>query len=211
MKLDAVIFDVDGTLWDTTDLVAEAWNKAVEEYGIQKEKPVTGDRLKKEFGKPMNEIMDNLFPGESEETKVEVLAKCCHYEHEILENHKENLLYEGVREVFETLAASCKVCVVSNCQSGYIEQCLEKNDLGKYVTDTECYGDTLLSKGENIRLVMERNQIKSAIYVGDTVGDQKASEDAGISFVYAAYGFGEVQGAWKEIGDIREVLKIVQE
>ena len=51
MKIDAVIFDVDGTLWDTTDLVAEAWNHAVADFGIEREEPITGDTLKKEFGK----------------------------------------------------------------------------------------------------------------------------------------------------------------
>ena len=73
MKIDAVIFDVDGTLWDTTDLVAQAWNKAVEEFGIQNAQPITGDILKREFGKPMNIIMDNLFPNEEEQTKVDLL------------------------------------------------------------------------------------------------------------------------------------------
>lgn len=209
MKIDAVIFDVDGTLWDTTDLVAEAWNKAVAEFGIQREEPVTGDILKREFGKPMNIIMDNLFPGEDEQTKEDVLKLCCHYEHEILDNCKENLLYPGVAEVFEELAKEHKVYVVSNCQSGYIELCLKKNGLEKYVTDTECYGDTLLSKGENIKLLMERNNVKNAIYVGDTIGDYNATVFAEIPFVFVKYGFGNVEGAWKEIDEIREVLELV--
>lgn len=208
MKIEAVIFDVDGTLWDTTELVAEAWNRAAAELNIQNMKPVTGDILKQEFGKPMNTIVDNLFPNSDEETKEELLKLCCRYEHEILEKAEKNMLYPGVAEVFRKLAEQCRVFVVSNCQSGYIELFLEKNELGQYVTDTECYGDTLLSKGENIKLVMERNHIQNAIYVGDTIGDYEATIYAGIPFVFAKYGFGSVTGAWKEVMDIREALEL---
>jgi len=209
MKIDAVIFDVDGTLWDTTDLVAIAWNKAVEEFGIKNAGPITGDILKREFGKPMNIIMDNLFPEEDEQTKADLLPLCCKHEHDILEDYSENILYPGVAEVFEKLSKKCKVGVVSNCQSGYIELFLKKNNLERFVVDTECYGDTLLSKGENIKLLMDRNNIQSALYVGDTVGDYNATVYAGIPFIFVKYGFGKVDTPYKAIDDIREVLELV--
>lgn len=209
MKIDAVIFDVDGTLWDTTDLVAKAWNHAAADFGIQRGEMITGDTLKKEFGKPMDIIMDNLFPEESKETRVKLLKKCCHYEHEILENCKEDILYPGVIETFEAIAKDRKLCIVSNCQSGYIELFMKKNGVEHLVTDKECFGDTLLSKGENIKLVLERNGFQNAIYVGDTIGDYNATVYAQVPFVFAKYGFGNVEGAWKEIDDIREVLDII--
>ena len=34
MRVDGIIFDVDGTLWDSTEIVAGAWNQAIIEEGI---------------------------------------------------------------------------------------------------------------------------------------------------------------------------------
>ena len=99
--------------------------------------------------------------------------------------------------------------MVSNCQSGYIELFLKKNQLEQYVLDTECYGDTKKSKGENIRLVIERNHLQNCVYVGDTKGDCEAAKAAGIPFIFAAYGFGNVGTFDKEIGDVRELLEIL--
>lgn len=60
--LDGLIFDVDGTLWDSTDLVAKAWNYVLEtETNLPAD--VTGDLLKTLFGKPMDEICLKIFKG----------------------------------------------------------------------------------------------------------------------------------------------------
>ncbi|MBO7357369.1 MAG: HAD hydrolase-like protein, partial [Lachnospiraceae bacterium] len=54
-----LIFDIDGTIWDTTDIVAESWNRAARESGLKEENcRITGDILKKEFGKPMDVIAE---------------------------------------------------------------------------------------------------------------------------------------------------------
>lgn len=207
--MDAIIFDVDGTLWDTTELVAAAWNLGTRELQIKVDTPITGERLKSEFGKPMDIIVSNLFPNESKEMQEEILKVCCKHEHRILRENKESLLYPGVSEVFKELSKTLKVCIVSNCQVGYIELFLESNNLTEYVTDYESFGNTRLTKGENIRLVMERNNLKNVFYVGDTYGDYEACQSAEVPFVYAEYGFGDVAHQKYKIQSIREILNMV--
>lgn len=207
--MDAVIFDVDGTLWDTTDLVAQAWNIGADELGIVGPEKITGERLKREFGKPMDIIVKNLFPEETLEVREELLKVCCIHEHRILRENQKSLLYPGVRQVFQELSKTHKVCIVSNCQVGYIELFLETNGLGEYVTDFESFGNTRLTKGENIQLVLERQKLQDACYVGDTKGDYEASRFAGLPFVFASYGFGQVEHPDWTISHMEEVLRIV--
>ena len=55
---------------------------------------------------------------------------------------------------------------------------------------------------------MERNSLKSAVYVGDTQGDADACKIADVPMVYAAYGFGNVQDPWLTIHEFDELLQI---
>ena len=59
--MKAIIFDVDGTLWDTTHVVARAWNQAIKDCHIPYRGTITSDRLKQEFGKTMSAIAASVF------------------------------------------------------------------------------------------------------------------------------------------------------
>ena len=104
---------------------------------------------------------------------------------------------------FEVLAS--RLYIVSNCQCGYIEVMLKTTGLGKYVTDTLCFGQTQTSKGRTIRTLMEKNGLKDVFYVGDTQGDADACKEAQIPFVFATYGFGNVPDAKWSIDSVTEL------
>ena len=190
MKFDGLILDVDGTIWDTTAVVAEAWNKAFDKYFPQVPH-VTADILKGQFGKPMNVIADNLFLNLSQKEKSLLMKRCCEYEQAALLENQKNITYEGVLETIKKISGRLPLFIVSNCQSGYIELVIKKNEMTDFIKDFECFGNTGLSKAENIRLLAERNGLKAPVYVGDTQGDYEACKKAGVPFVWAAYGFGK--------------------
>ena len=202
-----IIFDVDGTLWDSTEVVSLAWNKAIAEVGGTKA-VVNAAILKREFGKTMKVIADDLFPDANETTKALLMKKCCDYEHEALEENEAELLYPAVVETIKELAQQHRLFIVSNCQSGYIELFMKKNGVEAYIEDWECFGDTGKVKGENIRLLMERNKLVEAVYVGDTQGDYEATQLAGVPFIFARYGFGKVENATQEIACFEELKEL---
>lgn len=191
MRFDSIILDVDGTIWDTTPIVAKAWNKAIEKLFPQVPR-VTADILKGQFGKTMDVIGRNLFEELTAEEQKKLLDQCCIEEQVALEENQENITYSGVVETIRALAAKVPVFIVSNCQAGYIELVIKKLGIADCITDFECFGNNGLPKDKNIRLVVERNGLKVPVYVGDTQGDFDACKLAGVPFIWAEYGFGKV-------------------
>lgn len=205
--MDAVIFDVDGTLWDSTEQVAEAWNEAIRDHS-DLPADLTGERLIGEFGKPLPAIMDSLFPQLSQKEKDELADHMYKYENRRVES-APCVVYEKVPEVIRSLSKTYRLCIVSNCQSGYIEAFLKNTGLGSYITDFTCPGDTGKLKGENIRTIVERNQFRDAVYVGDTQGDATACKEAGIPMIYAAYGFGDTEEYCAKIDTFAELPDVL--
>lgn len=210
IQVDGLILDVDGTLWDSTPIVADAWTKAVRENGCEG-LTVTADMLRQLFGRTMHVIADMLLPNLPAKERYRIMNVCCEYEHKALEENECNIYYEGVVDTIKTLSEKLPLFIVSNCQSGYIELFLEKTGLSSYITDIECFGNTGKKKSENVLLLMERNHLKNPVYVGDTEGDREASGEAGIPFIFASYGFGSVDDNEGQIRAFSELLALIEE
>ena len=206
---DSIILDVDGTIWDTTDIVAEAWNSAIDNL-FPMVKHVTGTILKGQFGKTMEVIADNLFVGLDKEQKTLLMKECCNQEQLALKANTRNITYEGVVETIKELhAAGVPLFIVSNCQKGYIEVVIAKNKITEFIKDFECYGNNGNGKAENIKLLCERNGLHSPVYVGDTQGDADACNEAGVPFIWAAYGFGTADKYFKKIESFKELKNVI--
>lgn len=204
--MDNIIFDVDGTIWDSTQSVADSWNKAIREHS---DLDLTLDpvSLSRVFGKTMTEIADALFPALDTEARMKLLDACYAEENRYLEDHP-GLLYDGVAGTIRNLSLRYPLYIVSNCQCGYIEVMLKTSGLAPYIKDHLCFGETLRPKGETIRMLMEKNGLKSPVYVGDTQGDADACKTAGIPFIFAEYGFGDVPDAATRIQRFSDLEKI---
>ncbi len=163
--------------------------------------------ISRNMGKNMKDFGDALFPDLPPAKRLEVMEACMEYENQYLEDHP-GILYPQVAEVLQQLSWKYKLFIVSNCQKGYIEVLMRSCNLEEYITDIECYGNTGLSKADNISMVIQRNHLDQSFYVGDTAMDAEAAADAGIPFVHAAYGFGQVNGAEAVIREFGELLQL---
>ena len=204
--MDCIILDIDGTLWDTTPIVAEAWNKVLS-HRPDVAWRASADNLKALFGRPLPVIASMIFTELSPEDQLTLVDQCCQEEHKALEK-TPGTIFEGVVETIKKLSEKYKICIVSNCEAGYIEVTSKQLGIESYITDGECPGYSGLSKGENIKLVMERNGFKSAVYVGDTQGDCEACAYAKVPFVYCSYGFGTPEHYDYKISKFSELLDL---
>ena len=205
---DSLIFDLDGTLWDATDTTFRAWEKVFKDRKEIQE-PITIEMLKSVQGLQAADIGEKFFPYLSIEKQLEAVLRCC--EEQIPYILREGgILYPNLEFTLKKLSKKYPLFIVSNCQTGYIEAFFEYHRLGQYFKDVESSGKTGLSKGENIKLIIERNSLKHPVYIGDTEGDCNSARQAKVPFIYASYGFGSVLDYDMKIESISDLLEIVK-
>lgn len=207
MKTEALIFDMDGTLWDSSESVATSWNEVIADLD-DTDIILTSYDIKGIMGLTMDVIADKFFPALCKERRMEIMYMCSEHENDYLMDHGGNL-YDDLEKTLKALHENHRLFIVSNCQSGYIESFLKYYNLGKYFTDFSCWGDNHLKKGDNIRLIMERNNITDATYVGDTEGDSESAYYAGAKFIHASYGFGKVSRKDASIKSFSELADVI--
>lgn len=204
----AILLDLDGTLWNTTTQVAPAWGGVLEKHpGFAG--AMTQARMQACMGKTMEQIMAFLMPDVPLSVSVPLGRACCEAEQVYLRKHGAPL-YPGLEPTLRALRKRYALALVSNCQSGYLDAFLDYFGFADLFDDWESYGATGLSKGANIRLVMERNGYQRAVYVGDTQGDCDAAREAGVPFIHAAYGFGQVEAADAVLNALSDLPAAVQ-
>jgi phosphoglycolate phosphatase len=207
-KYDSIIFDLDGTLWDSSANVVLAWQAAKEQV----------DYIKEDFTQPMihsitgmtyKAIFETLLPYLDEQQREEFKAIAGKCELEIL-FEKGGELYPGLEEMLKQLSAKYKLFIVSNCQSGYIEVFFKISGLEHYFMGHQCYGTKNQPKAENILDIIKDHDLKAPVYVGDTMGDYNAATKAGVPFIFVDYGFGVVNedqvATASSLGELAEIL-----
>lgn len=130
----AVIFDLDGTLWDSSEVIPDIWNRVFRRCST--EAHITIESLQALMGRTMSEIGECLFPALPYEYREKIMDECGKEEVRWLKEHGA-VLYEGLEETLSELNNDYKLLLVSNCQKDYALAFLTAHNLLTYFTDYE--------------------------------------------------------------------------
>ncbi|TWR25783.1 HAD family hydrolase [Mucilaginibacter pallidiroseus] len=191
-KFDSIIFDLDGTLWDSTETISQAWQVALSQADYMKNEVMTRERVRSITGMTYDKIFEKLFPHLETHQRAEVQRLCSIAELDIL-GKQGGKLYPKLSDTLNYLGQKYKLYIVSNCQNGYIELFLDLNNMHQHFLAHQCYGTKGNPKADNIRDIVNDHQLKAPVYIGDTMGDYNAAQEAGVPFIFASYGFGVVE------------------
>jgi phosphoglycolate phosphatase len=198
----AILFDLDGTLWDAILPITESWNETMKRnHAPFSFDPVT---IKSFMGLTPEETVPLAFPGLAFEEGLALFKKCVQDEIRYLA-HQPGALYPQEEEVLSSLKKDYFLGIVSNSDKGYVENYLQSCHMEKHFSYHVCAGDTGLPKWGNILYAAKENQLGPLFYIGDTLKDKKESDKAGVLFVHAAYGFGVIPSCPHRVSALAEL------
>ncbi|MBQ9153226.1 MAG: HAD family hydrolase [Solobacterium sp.] len=208
MKTDAVIFDIDGTLTNSTRAIITSWNRHLSSLGIPY-RPLDEELAGSLMGKTMDDwamaVLPDLPLSESREITEDM---------EKLENQEIRTngtdLYPDVRETFELLSRDYSLFILSNCGKGYIEAVMAYAGIEQYVRGHLCYGDNLLDKPDNLKKMITYYNLKHPVYVGDTERDRECCRIADVPFIFVSWGFGDVPDAKYRADSMKEMPDVIR-
>ena len=111
-----ILFDLDGTLWDSAQAVVDSWNEIIETLP-DFHKLITNEDMCQLMGKTMDDIAYTYFNTVSKERALEILQICMDHENAYIEQHG-GVLFPGLEEVLKELSEKYDLFIVSNCQLG---------------------------------------------------------------------------------------------
>lgn len=205
MDFDALVFDLDGTLWDVTEACAVGWNDSLQSLGLTK--TVTVDDIRRVVGKPTPVCVELLFP-EEKEYHQKILESLAQFEEAAIRK-QGGKFYESLPETLETLSHRYDLYLVSNCQRWYLDLFFELSGARRFFKGSDCFGNSQRNKTEMLQNLKQEQGLIRPAYVGDTGLDEESAQKAGCAFIHANYGFGKAKAPDLVIDSLKDLMKLV--
>ncbi len=213
MACKGIIFDLDGTLLDTLEDLAEAANNTLEFYGFPAH-PVDAYRFF--VGEGLKTLLQRIVPGNdrSEEQLQEYMNKFTEIYAQTW--NKKTTVYEGIPEMLIDLtAAGLPLAVLSNKPHAFTELCVETFFPDKPFLHVFGQRDTIAKKPDPAGALDIAGRLGVAagdiLFVGDTATDIQTGNSAGMKTIGVEWGFRtrtelEENNAWKIVTRPVEVV-----
>ena len=205
---NAIIFDLDGTLWEGIESTYQSANFIANKYNL---KEITKDTICSGFGLNKEESSKLYFPEmelKDSSRLIDEIAKIN------IENLKNNggTIYPHVKDVLTQLVEKYDLYIVSNtAETDYIKAFLYTADVNNLFKDYIAVGGIGITKADAIKRIINKNNIEKAVYVGDTIADYEAAKNSNINFIQAKYGFGNNLNTLYSINEITELTDVSEE
>jgi len=176
-KVNTIIFDLDGTLLDTNDLIAETWRYTVKTLTGRE---ITDEEIRRTLGEILQESMLWLMPEIDPDKALDTYRT---YQRAIFLDRIS--LYEGTEETLRALhGAGYKNTVLTSRMRTSTEKALAFFGIAEMFDDVLTASDTTLFKPDPAPVFLSLDRVGSkpeeAILVGDTVHDIEAGRAAGV-------------------------------
>ncbi|EOP69402.1 MULTISPECIES: HAD family hydrolase [Bacillus] len=215
--LQALIFDMDGTLFQTDKILELSLDDTFDHLRSLQlwdaETPI--DKYREIMGVPLPKVWEALLPDHSNEVRKQTDA---YFLERLIENIKsgKGALYPNVKEVFNYLKEiGCSIYIASNGLTDYLKAIVSHYDLEQWVTETFSIEQiSSLNKGDLVKNILKKYDLKGAAVVGDRLSDINAAKDNGLIAIGCNFDFAqeeELAHADLVIADLMELKGILPE
>lgn len=215
-KPEAMIFDMDGTLFMTETLLLPAYHRMFDQ--LREEKLYMGETPPEHvilgcLGMLLDDIWKKVIPDASEAARQRANELLLELQLEDLQKHHSKL-YPGVLETLTELnKRDVKLFVASNGLEHYVKGVARAHQIFPLFEALYSAGEyETASKVDLVKLLLDTHHIHNAWMVGDRSSDVEAGKKNGQTVIGCAYaGFGngqELEGSDRLIADFTELLKL---
>lgn len=208
MKAALIVFDIDGTLFQTERVTVPAVQRTFSEYGLTEP---DADTICSFFGRPVEEYLqwlEALCPAGLAQEVVEATNQ-----RELDLIGEEGMLYPGVLETIQTLhAEGYIIAICSNGPEDYVDTFLTSHGIRPFCRVVRFRDARYPDKTAMLREILEEISLRPFIVVGDRADDIQAAHHLGGKAIAARYGFGserEVAAADIQISSSHEILDAI--
>lgn len=182
-----IIFDLDGTLFQTQPCIINAVNKFFSNNGLE---PIEVDSILQNIGKRSNDFLSSILPPNI--NVKDVYEEFSMYEKE--EISKNGQLFDGIVALLDYLKTNeHHLYLCSNGSDEYINLVLEKSKIKQYFE--KIISTKFISKKDTVKELINKNDL--FIMIGDTIYDIDAAIENNIPVIGVSYGYGDKENITK--------------
>lgn len=195
-----IVFDLDGTLWNTEEAYIDTYRRISKDFPFCN---ATDDEVRACLGQKLEEVVKRLFSGFEDKKQIAQLSVQYVIEYCLRNPHfySDNLV-----DIFKTLSKKYNLYIISNCPRDFLDSFLTVSKISEYLVDT--FSITEGAKNEHLRKIT-KNYTERILFVGDSQYDYDEIENhSSVHFCFAKYGYLDCEKYEYYINSLDEIVKL---